>query len=257
MAQPKILIFDIETTANLTFTWGVGKSYLSPDSIAKERQVICIGYKWLGEKKTHVLEFDQNKYDMNKYDDDADKAILKAFSKVYAEADLAVAHNGANFDVGRLRARIVKHGLKDLAPTLIDDTYLKNRGIKFNAHRLDYLGNFLGLGRKTSTSFQLWKDVMFGSKKALKEMSSYCKDDVILLEKIYLKLLPYMKSGLNRAIVGCPVGCPSCGADSLQKRGFSYSTVGKKQRFQCKDCGHWFVDGKNLIENPKQIRRNK
>ena len=33
--------------------------------------------------------------------------------------------------------------------------------------------------------------------------------------------------------------CPKCGSENLQRRGFATTTVGKYQRYQCKDCGGW------------------
>jgi hypothetical protein len=36
------------------------------------------------------------------------------------------------------------------------------------------------------------------------------------------------------------VACPNCNTKSLRKYGFSITIKGKKQRYQCKDCGHTF-----------------
>ena len=39
------------------------------------------------------------------------------------------------------------------------------------------------------------------------------------------------------------ISCPKCGGKVI-KSGFSIRSGGKKQRYQCKDCGFVFVEGK-------------
>jgi hypothetical protein len=54
---PKIrrLFWDIEVTPNLVWSWRVGfKINLSHENIVKERKVICIAFKWEGERETTV-----------------------------------------------------------------------------------------------------------------------------------------------------------------------------------------------------------
>ena len=75
-------------------------------------------------------------------------------------------------------------------------------------------------------------------------MCDYNIQDVILLEKVYLEMLPYMKTHPNTALWGNITGCPNCGSDNTQKRGFirSKGITGLilKQRYQCQDCGAWY-----------------
>jgi predicted PolB exonuclease-like 3'-5' exonuclease len=237
MVKPKILFFDIETTPNLVFTWGVGKSYVTHESIFKERKISCICYKWADEKIVHSLKMDIKKHLINDYDDDADKKLLEQFLEVYKKADLAVAHNGDHFDIATIKARLVKYGLPSLTPTLLDDSYLQSKKIRFNSHRLDYLGQYLGVGRKTSTSYGLWLDVMHGSKKALTDTVNYCKQDVILLEKVYKKLKPHINSKLNMGLFHpAELVCKSCGSSNLRKDGLRYNATTAKQQYECADC---------------------
>lgn len=253
--QPKILFFDIETTPNLIFSWGIGKTYSTHDSIYKERKVSCVCYKWAHEKRVRELHMDMAKHDINKYDDDADKEMLSEFSKVYGQADVVVAHNGAHFDLPTLKSRIIRHNLPPISPTLLDDTYIQSKPIRFNNHRLDYLGQFLNLGRKESTSYRLWVDIMHGSKRALKAMIHYCKQDVSLLEKIYNKLKPYVKTKLNLSVFRQdPTCCPSCGG-KLWKDGIKHVGLKIVNQFECSKCHKKTRGGENSLAISKLYPR--
>ena len=77
-------------------------------------------------------------------------------------------------------------------------------------------------------------------KEAWKTMEKYNVQDVILLEKVYDKFLPWIKSHPNYGIhFNTPHSCPNCGSNHLQRRGFNVTQGGKYQRFQCNDCGAW------------------
>ena len=85
--------------------------------------------------------------------------------------------------------------------------------------------------------FDLWLGCMSGKKEAWKKMCDYNKQDVILLERIYLKLRGWMTAHPNMNLVnGTLAACPNCGGTQLTKHGFSYTRVSKSQRFQCTTC---------------------
>ena len=93
----KRLFWDIETSPNVVLSWRVGYDLnIAQDNIIKERAIICIGYKWEGDKQAHVIHWDKNQ---------CDKAMLKKFLEVAAEADEMVAHNGDKFDIKWFKTR--------------------------------------------------------------------------------------------------------------------------------------------------------
>lgn len=257
MKKPRILFLDIETTPNLMFMWRLGKQYATYDNIHKERKVSCICYKWAGEKKIHSLEMNMLLHDLTKHDDEADKKMLESFCKVYQDADLAVAHNGIKFDISFIRSRLVKYKLPDIAPVVLDDTYLASKGIGFNSHKLDYLSQYLGIGKKSPHPYQLWVDVMRGSDEALIKTVDYCKQDVRLLEKVYEKLLPYIKTKLNRAVFSRDRKlCPSCGVDALISKGNRVTlALGTRKRMQCSSCGKCCTIGSTPLIDSKEYPR--
>jgi len=248
---PNILFLDIESTFNIAGIWGIGKVHLTFENILKEREVSVIGWAW-NDEKVQAEHFNLHKFNLSKYDDDADKALLEKAIKLIEQADLVVAHNGKYFDVSVMRSRLAKHNLPDFAPVLIDDTYDQTKGIAFNSHKLDYLGRYLGEGRKIEHGLDLWIGVIKKEKEALEKQTRYCMGDVELLRRIYKRLQPYTKSTLNRAIFdGTVRTCPHCGKEGmLVHRGYRHTSAGKFKKFQCNNCRKYCTVGKNEIVKP-------
>ncbi len=256
MNKPKILFFDIETTPNLVFSWGIGKQYLTHDQIFKERKISCIGYKWAGSNTVTCLKMNLKAHSLLQYDDKGDEDILKEFLEVYSKADLAVGHNALRFDIAHIKARLLRHGLPDITPVILDDTYLATATINFNCSKLDYLSKYLTTDRKQRVGFSLWVDVMMGSATALDKMAAYCKKDVIVLEQLYNKLKPFIKSKLNQSVLlNNPEVCPSCGEAKLSKNGFRRTNAGLYQRFMCYGCGKHCTNGVGMLVKSKQFKR--
>lgn len=235
MSKAKILFWDIETSPIVTNTWDLYPTSISHDSIIRDWSIICGCWKFLGDKKVQAVA-------ITKPGDD--KEVVRKLRDVVASADVIVHHYGDAFDLKKLNARIIYYGFDPLpnVPT-VDTKKMASKVAKFTSNRLDYLSKlFFGVG-KVHVDYQLWLDVMAGSKKALKEMVAYNKIDVVRLEAVYLKLLPYMK---NHPHVGAIQGkhrhysCPSCGSEEIKLNGVRYTAAGvKKQEIQCKHCHHY------------------
>jgi len=236
--KAKILLFDIETMANLAWVWG--KYEQNVIDYEMEWYMLCFAYKWLGEKQTHVVGLpDFSSYKKNKEDD---KKLITALWDLFNEADVIVAHNGDAFDIKKANARFLYHGLTPPEGYKTVDTKLvAKRYFQFNSNKLDDLGQLLGLGRKIDTGgFELWKGCALGDMASWKKMMNYNKQDVVLLEKVYLKLLPWMVNHPNLNLLnGTLCSCSNCASTNLQKRGFSITRTAKRQRYQCMDCGAW------------------
>lgn len=255
--KPKILYFDIETTPTLAAIWRPGKQHVSYDQIMKRSQVMCISWAW-DDSKPRCASFDLDSFDWYEKDNDADKKLISDFEKVAREADVVVGHNGKKFDLAVLRARMIKHGVPNFTPFLVDDTYLLTKDIGFMSHKLDDLGEFLDIGRKKphGNGYEWWINIMRGDATTLTNMMKYNATDVVRLRDLYKKIKPYVKSSLNMSVfMGERGACRNCGAFKLQSRGFSYTTVGKRKRFQCTGCGHWQTEGKNQIKKSGEYPR--
>lgn len=230
----KRLFFDIEVSPNIGFFWSPGYNItLDYNNIINERAVICACYKWEHEDKVHALTWDKDKNDFG---------LLERLVDVMLKADQIVAHNGDNFDQAWIRTRCLFHGISVPPKFVSVDTLKEARArFRFNSNRLDYIAKFLGLGQKSETGgFDLWKKITLqNNKKALREMVEYCKNDVLLLESIFKKMNPYVKSSVH--VSGEKDNCPECNGNRLQKHGTRTTAAGIKYvRVRCYNCGKWF-----------------
>jgi hypothetical protein len=236
----KVLLFDIETAPNLAYVW----DKYEQDVIAfkKERYMLSFSYKWLGDAKIHAYSLPMFKgYKKNPEDD---KELVRKLHQLFEDADIIVAHNGDNFDIKMANAAFARHGLTPPAPYKTVDTLKVARAkFRFNSNKLDDIGSLLGLGRKHDTGgFKLWLGCLAGLNSAWKKMVDYNKQDVVLLEKVYLKLRPWMTNHPNMNLDdGKAPACPVCKSTEVIRRGFAYTSVSRRQRYCCADCGKWSV----------------
>lgn len=233
-AKPRILVYDIETFPNEGLFWQLRvDGYLSYDSITRERSMICGSWKWLGEKDVMSVEIDiKNPTD--------DEKVVRTLHGLVTSADAIIHHNGDSFDLPWLRARSVFYGLPALPPIIqIDTKKIAKKAFYFNSNRLDYLAQFLGLGKKIKTDYDLWKRCLAGDQKALDKMVRYNKRDVRLLERIYKKLSPYIPAPLNRVLFTEREACQNCGSTKVHYRGFHYTKTKKYRKYQCTECTSW------------------
>jgi len=240
MTEPRVLLYDLETSLETVTVFSLKyNDFIPPESIITERHIISVSYKWLGENKVHAISVldDPKRFAKDIHDD---QYVVKEFYKVLCEADVIVAHNGDNFDNRYLRTRLLYHGLPPLPPITSIDTYkIAKSTLLFNSNKLDYIGNFLGVGRKKPTTSGLWMRAFNGDKRAIEEMVDYNKQDVRLLERVFLKLRPYMPNYVSRELFG-GTGCPRCGSKHVQSRGYHRALTRTYQRFQCQKCYGWF-----------------
>src|SRR3990167_9203428 len=144
----KILFFDIETMANLVYTWGKYEQ----DVIAYQRHwyMLTYAYKWLGEKKAYCHSLPEYPlYKRNRFDD---KQLVKSLWKLFNEADIIIAHNGNQFDIKKANARFIKHKMSPPNPyKTLDTKLIAKRYLKMDSNKLDDIGDYFNIGRKINT----------------------------------------------------------------------------------------------------------
>ena len=245
MSKIKKLFFDIETSPNIGLFWTAGyKQNISPESIIKERAIICIAYKWAGDNKTHALTWDNSQND---------KAMLEKFIKVANEADELIGHNGDRFDLPWIRTRCLYHRVPAFPNYTTLDTLKNARSkFKFNSNKLDYIAKFLGIGAKVHTGYDLWKNIVLNNdKKALKEMVEYCKNDVVILENVYNEMSPYIPAKTHHGVLigGEKHSCPECGSDDMKFSKKHMSAAGTPRiQLQCQSCGKYHTVSQTVYE---------
>lgn len=252
MEKSKILFLDIETKPSMYYIWSLFNEITSTEMQIEEWGILCVCAKWFKSKE--VMSFALPDYPLYKKEPDNDIEVLKAIHKVLDEAEIVIGHNLAAFDAKKLNARFIAHGIKPPSPYKIVDTCLAARKhFAFISNKLNDIAKFLKIGQKKHTGgFSLWRRCMHGDLSAWKTMVDYCKQDVRLTEKVYVKLLPYITNHPNMAVymdTDNPT-CPNCGSHKISKKGFAYTTIGKYQRTVCNNCGKWSKFRENL--NKKQ-----
>jgi predicted RNA-binding Zn-ribbon protein involved in translation (DUF1610 family) len=235
--QAKCILIDIETAPSLGWVWGKWQQ----DVIDFEQNWYILSFSWKelgkGKVETKCLA-DYPGYDPKKQDD---KALVADLWEVLDKADIVIAHNGDRFDVPKINTRLLDYRKQPPSPYKTVDTLQVARKIfKFDSNKLDEIGRYLGIGRKVPhTGFHLWKSCMDGDLAAWAKMKKYNARDILLLERVYFLMRPWMKNHPN-VNQGEIHNCPKCGSAHVQKRGFSYTALRKKQRFQCQKCTGWF-----------------
>lgn len=241
--SPKILVLDIETLPNAGYFFQLYKENNNFETITKERSILTFSYKWLGEAKAKGISVLTFHRPGTKFDPYNDKELVRRICDILKQADFIIAHYGDKFDMRMIRARAVINGLKSPPPVAQIDTYkLCKKHFNLNANRLDYLGKVLGLGRKIPMRWENWQRCAEGDKEAIKEMLKYNKQDVELLEKVFLHIQPHVETKINHNLFvdKSNLICHTCGSDKIQKRGYLMNKISRRQRYSCQDCGSWF-----------------
>jgi len=243
--KPRVLIYDIENSYTVGAVWGLYEQNVA--EVLREPYFLTFSCKWLGESKIYVFSLPD--FPMYKKDKRNDKELVLKLREFFDEADIIIAHNGNAFDQKMTYARFAVHKISPPSPSKYIDTKLVAKSkFKFNSNSLNNLGKYFKLGEKIDTGgIKLWIDCIENNDpKAWAKMCKYNKQDVVLLEKVYKHMLPYMTNHPNLSILNGEIsGCPNCASLNVQKRGFSYSkgakTIIKKQRISCMKCGSWYT----------------
>lgn len=234
--KSKVVIWDIETTAIKNYAWNPYPNYMSHESIIEDWSIICGSWKEVGKDKVHAVA-------VNRVGDD--KHVVQTLRDAIADADAIVHHNGDQFDLKKLNTRLIIHGLEPLPAIHTVDTKKELKKVAgFTSNKLDYVAKVLFGEGKIHVEYQLWLDVMKGSKTALRKMVTYNKGDVSVLERVYLYLRPYMKSHPH---LGAAEGksrftsCPKCGSENIKRNGTRFTRAGLvRQKCQCNKCYSYF-----------------
>lgn len=228
MTDPRILFWDTEYTPALTYSWNNRPKFLSNDFLVEPARMLCFGARWYGSKKTEVVD-----------ERDGRKEMLLRIRDILTEADMVVSYNGIGYDSKKVKGEFLKEGIDPPAPYKEIDLFrvVKSQA-SFYSHKLDYIAQEMGVGKKVDTGgFQLWLDVMAGDEKAWRKMRRYQKQDVDLLVDLFERLKPWIKMPVP--ISENPESCHNCGGDEFQSRGWAYAQYSKYRRFQCKKCKSW------------------
>jgi DNA polymerase elongation subunit (family B)/ribosomal protein S27AE len=241
---PRILFLDIETRPNLGYFWRLYDENIGVNQLVDEHQVLCFAGKWLG---VDGIEF----YSSHR---DGKEGMVHEAHRMLDEADVVMHWNGKKFDIPHLNKEFVMMGLEPPSTFKQVDLMMVVRSrFKFASNKLQHISKTFGLeGKFDHEGFDLWVKCMAGENEAWETMAKYNKQDVILLEQIYEKILPWIKSHPSVPLYRGVGKCPNCGSDSIIARGKAYTNLRTYQRYKCSDCGAW-MRGNKYIESTDLI----
>ena len=209
--------FDIECN-HLNADWGL---------------LICACIKWSDKKTIETFRITDHK--QKSLNDDSGVACA------IRDSDIIVTWYGKKFDVPYLQSRLLKWEKTIMSPNIshLDLWATARYQLRLSSNRLANIERFLGLqATKTPINQGAWIEALAGSKKHMKIVVDHCKQDVLMLEEAYNKMLPLIKNHPHLALRGGPSdGCPKCGSINMEKMGHRITKVRRYQRWRCNDCG--------------------
>jgi len=167
------------------------------------------------------------------------EVVRKAW-ELLNEADAVCTWNGARFDIPTLNKEFLLYGFPPPdSYKQIDLLRVARREFRFPSNKLDYVAQTLGLGAKVKhEGHELWVKCMNNDPVAWKKMERYNKADVRLLERVYKRLLPWVKDHPNYGLymdTDRPA-CTNCGSTRVVKKGLEHTKTQSYQRYRCTKC---------------------
>lgn len=216
-----ILVYDIECT-NLKSDFGV---------------LLCVGYKWYGQKRIYVpsvVDYPNWRTDLTD-----SRRLLRDFTAVYEQADMAVSFNGKMFDRKWLNGKLWHYKMPLLPPIPEVDLYQFAK-THLNASRKS-LQNLARVGQFDSAKEAVggfeWLKASTGHLPSIKHVIKHCREDIAVTEEMYDRARPYIR---QHPRVGTREECRACGANDFEKRGKALTVnLGPRIRLRCKECGSW------------------
>lgn len=251
---PKVLVLDIETAPIMGYVWGLWDNNLGLNQIKSDWHILSWSAKWLGEPAAKIMYMDQRR----EKDLENDKRILGGIWALLDAADVVVTHNGVKFDQKKLNARFILNGMQ--APSSyrsIDTLVIAKKHFAFTSNKLEYIAGELCTKYKKYTDrkypgFELWVECLARNQDAWREMEKYNKYDVLALEELYHKLIPWDNSINFNVYTDAAERVCKCGGNDFIKRGFFFSNINKFQRYKCRACGAETRDATGLLSKDKR-----
>lgn len=259
--EPRVFVFDIETSPIKAYVWGLFKQNIPINAIVDDWIVLTWAGKWLGEETIYSDSVANHNY-RGHCDYDAEYYVLCSIWEKLDKADIVVAHNGIKFDKKKLNAKFLEHGLGEPSPYKIIDTLnIAKANFALTSNKLDYITKFLeGEGKMDTGGLQLWIDFLNGCPVAQQTMLEYNIQDVSELEYVYLGIRSWDKRSPNMALYyeDTEERCNKCGSDDLRplENKYSFTNLSQFEVKQCGCCGGYVRGRVNQLSKDKRQSLN-
>lgn len=246
LPNARILIIDIESKPHQAYVWGMWDQNVGLPQLIEEGGMICFAAKWLGNDETMFYSVQH----------DGQEAMVQAAHDLLSAADIVVTYNGDRYDIKRLNNEFLLAGMAPPAPFRSIDLFKVNKAqFDLPSRKLDYIVQRTELGEKTKhEGFGLWVACMAGDAEAWAKMEEYNRQDVTITEKLYVKLLPWLKNVPHMGMFsGAGASCPYCGHETLKENGTVATQVQLYTQYKCTNCEGW-SRGNKPIQSPLATR---
>jgi hypothetical protein len=250
-SAPSILTLDIETAPLRSYHWGLWDQNIGLEQIESEWSILSYSAKWLGEKRVRFEHTGGRGADKVR----DDKALMQSLWELLQEADIVVAQNGKEFDIKKINARMLMHGMPPYRPInrVIDTMQEAKKRFSFTSNKLAWLSKYLTPAKKSEhkefPGFELWAECLKDNPRAWRVMGKYNAQDVVATEQLYLRLRPWIEGHPNLAtyIEGAGACCPKCLSKQLVSNGYRTNQYGCYRRLQCQGCGGWAFERQTTL----------
>lgn len=228
----RILTLDIESKPLLGYVWGLWDQNIGLSQIVEHGGMICFAAKWAGSEETEFYSEYEHGYE----------TMVRAAHRLLSEADVVVTYNGDRYDIKKLNNAFMLMGMAPPRPFKSIDLIKTNKNrFDLPSRKLDYLVRQTGQGEKLKhQGFDLWVDCMAGDADAWATMEAYNRQDVVVTEKAYLSLLPWITNAPHYGMFTADGhSCPYCGGTDLSDSGTTNTNVQAYPLFECVNCGGW------------------
>lgn len=231
MIKARILFYDVEVSRDVVEGYKNGRDF-NVVKVNRHQELMCFAYKWLGDKKIHYV----SRNDFTSYNE-----FVGVLWDLLDEADIVVAHNANQFDNKMANRFFIKAGLGPVSPYKSVDTLTVARSnFRFYSNRLNDLCEYLEIGSKEKITYaDIETDFLNNpSRKVENLMKKYNLQDVNLLEKLYFRLLPFIRNHPNLGDITQTDGiCPKCASPNITPYGSAPRRNGRVIAYRCVDCG--------------------
>jgi DNA polymerase elongation subunit (family B) len=238
-----ILTLDIETSPHLAYSFDVWQANISPEKIMEASRVLMVGAKW----------YDRNKVIMLTEQALGHREMIRQSWRLVDQADVIVHYNGRKFDMRHLRREWLLAGMPPPRPfKQVDLLQVVRKQFANPSNKLDAISQVLGIGQKIQhQGFALWKGCLDGDPKAWAKMARYCRGDVLLTERLYDRLRPWITHHPH-VTASDQLRCNRCGSANLTPIGDYTAVVLAYGQWRCDDCG-----GTVRTSNSKRVAKTR
>lgn len=244
---PRILILDLETSADIVATFGRKNINISESNIINQgNEIISAAWKWSDQETVFGYICQYRNFNINKSDE---KYLIANLTKQLKRADAVIIHN-ARFDLGTIQHRMLYYKMGKLPSVKIIDTLqIARKYLKLRSNKLDSITKYFNLSNKMENEgISLWIKTQSGDQKSASKMLEYNKQDVVALDSVYKTLQPLAGSSFNLGLFNENTSCTSCGSESVFKTGNIITTgVSAFEEYSCSDCGNKMRSRKNIL----------